>query len=200
MSASPLTFLAPSRTSSLPNALRLRAWLPVLACLLVFILESTTFGGSDHTSAPLRRVAESLFGFDHLAYWEPIHHIIRKTGHFMGYGIFSLVCFRAFRIIQRGPARRLGDRLAAHSLAIAATFLVAGADEFHQTFLPNRTGCFSDVLLDTSGAVALGLLLFLTTVVIGLFRSSPAPAVIPVPTRREEDHTSPLHKEDPALV
>jgi len=172
----------------------------VVACLLVFILESTTFGGADHTSAPLRHIAESLFGFDHLAYWEPIHHIIRKTGHFMAYGLFSLVCFRAFRMIQRKPARRLGDRLVAHSLAIAATFLVAGADEFHQTFIPNRTGCFSDVLLDTSGAVALGLLLFLTTVVIGLFRSSPAPVLIPTPLRREEDYTSPVHKEGPALV
>ena len=200
MSSSPLTFLAPSKTASLPNALRLRAWLPVLACLFVFVLESTTWGGSDHTSAPLLRIAESLFGFDNLAYWEPIHHAIRKTGHFMGYGIFSLVCFRGFRMIQRKPARRLGDRLAAHSLAIAATFLVAGADEFHQTFLPNRTGCFSDVLLDTSGAVALGLLLFLTTVVIGLFRSSPVPAPVPAPTRREEDQTMPIHKEDPALV
>jgi VanZ family protein len=200
MSTSPLTFHAPPKTASLPNALWLRAWLPVLACLLVFALESTTFGGSDHTSAPLRRVAERLFGFDHLAYWEPIHHAIRKTGHFMGYGLFSLACFRAFRMIQRKPARRLSDRLTAHGLAVAATFLVASADEFHQTFIPNRTGCFSDVLLDTSGAVALGLLLFLTTVVIGLFRPSPAPEPIPAPTRREEDHTSPIHKEGPALV
>ena len=49
----------------------------------------------------------------------------------------------------------------AHGLAILATFLVASADEFHQSFLPNRTGQFSDVLLDTCGAVALCLVLFL---------------------------------------
>jgi len=200
MSTSPLTFHAPSKSAPRPTALWLHAWLPVFACLLIFALESTPWGGADHTSAPLRRIAESLFGFDRLTYWEPVHYAIRKTGHFMGYGFFSLVCFRAFRIIQRKPARRLSDRLAAHGLAIAATFLVASADEFHQTFLPNRFGCFSDVLLDTSGAVALGLLLFLATVLVSLFHHAPAPAPFPLPLRREDDQAAPVHKEGPALV
>jgi VanZ family protein len=168
--------------------------------LLVFAFESTPWGGADHTSTPLRRIAESLFGFDRLAYWEPVHFAIRKTGHFMGYGLFSLVCFRAFRIIQRQPARRLSDRLTAHGLAIAATFLIASADEFHQTFLPNRNGCFSDVLLDTSGAVALGFLLFLTTAVVDLLRHTPAFVSVPPPMRREDDQAAPVQKEGPALV
>jgi VanZ family protein len=38
---------------------------------------------------------------------------------------------------------------------------VASADEFHQTFLPNRTGLASDVLLDCTGAIALQLLVYL---------------------------------------
>ena len=46
-------------------------------------------------------------------------------------------------------------------IAVAATILVASADEFHQTFLPNRTGSLSDVLLDTAGALTLQLTLFL---------------------------------------
>jgi len=200
MSSSPLTFHAPIQTVPRPAALWLRAWIPVLTCLLVFALESTPWGGADHTSAPLRRIAEALFGFDRLAYWEPVHYAIRKTGHFMGYGLFSLVCFRAFRIMQRQPARRLSDRLYAHGLAIAATFLVAGADEFHQTFLPNRYGCFSDVLLDTSGAVTLGLLLFLGTVLVGLVRPAPARVPMSAPARREEDLATPVQKEGPALV
>jgi VanZ family protein len=202
--SSPLTFNASSQTAPRPTSLLLSAWLPVVACLLIFAIESTRMGGTDRTSAPLRHVAEGLFGFDNLAYWEPIHHAIRKTGHFMGYGIFSLVCFRAFRMIQRKPARRLGDRLSAHGLAIAATFLIASADEFHQTFLPNRTGCFSDVLLDTSGAVALGLALFVATVVpplvVAFFRPAPVPVLIPDPTRREDDQAAPVQEKGPALV
>jgi len=38
-----------------------------------------------------------------------------------------------------GAASLLLRRLRAHGLAILSTFLVASADEFHQSFLPNRT-------------------------------------------------------------
>ncbi len=140
---------------------QMRTWLPVLACAMVFAVESTPYLGADRTSAPLQRVAEALFGYDVCVHWNLIHHIIRKTGHFMGYGIFSLVCFRSFWITLQGVASRLLRKLKAHGLAILATFLVASADEFHQSFLSNRTGQFSDVLLDTCGAVALGLVFFL---------------------------------------
>ena len=43
-------------------------------------------------------------------------------------------------------------------LALLGTAVVAGSDEFHQSFLPNRTGIPSDVLLDCSGAFVLLLL------------------------------------------
>jgi VanZ family protein len=41
------------------------------------------------------------------------------------------------------------------------TLLVASADEFHQTFLPNRTGTGWDVLVDCSGALLLQWLVWL---------------------------------------
>ncbi len=135
-------------------------WLPVLASTMIFAVESTPYFGGDRTSAPLQRVVEAIFGYDVCVHWDLIHFFIRKTGHFMGYGMFSAVCFRAFWITLRGAASRLVRQLRAHGLAILATFLVASADEFHQSFLPNRTGCFSDVLLDTCGGMALGLVLF----------------------------------------
>jgi VanZ family protein len=46
------------------------------------------------------------------------------------------------------------------TLALLGTALVASADEFHQSFLPNRTGVPSDVLLDCCGAVALLLITY----------------------------------------
>jgi VanZ family protein len=140
---------------------QLRTWLPVLACAMVFAVESTSYLGADRTSAPLKRIVEVIFGCDVCVHWGLIHHLIRKTGHFMGYGIYSLVCFRSFWITFQDVALRLMRQLRAHGLAILATFLVASADEYHQSFLPNRTGQFSDVLLDCCGAVAMGLALFL---------------------------------------
>lgn len=141
--------------------MQLRTWLPVLAFSMVFAVESTPYLGADRTSAPLQRIVEAIFGYDVCAHWDLIHGIIRKGGHFLGYGLFSLVCFRAFRIELRGMASRLTRKLRSHGLALLATFLVASADEYHQSFLPNRSGQFSDVVLDCCGAVVLGLALFL---------------------------------------
>lgn len=47
------------------------------------------------------------------------------------------------------------------TLALLGTAIVASADEFHQSFLPNRTGVPSDVLLDCCGAVVLLLVIYL---------------------------------------
>ena len=136
-------------------------WLPVVLCVALFAVESSSYLGSDHTSAPLRRLAEALCGRGVDAHWGDIHRFIRKTGHFMGYGLFSLLCFRGFWMALLGAASQLTRQLRAHGMALLATFIVAGIDEFHQRFLPNRCGQFSDVLLDTCGGVALCLLLFL---------------------------------------
>ena len=45
-------------------------------------------------------------------------------------------------------------------LALLGTALVASADEFHQTFLPNRTGSPWDVLLDCCGAIVLQTMVY----------------------------------------
>jgi VanZ family protein len=135
--------------------------LPVLAFATVFAIESTSCLGADRTSAPLQQIAESIFGCGVGLHWELIHHLIRKTGHFMGYGLFCLICFRGFWIEFQGASSRLRRQLQAQGLAVAATFIVASADEFHQSFLSNRCGQLSDVVLDTFGGVALGLMLFL---------------------------------------
>jgi VanZ family protein len=162
--------------ASLHGATRLQAqlwtWLPVLACVTAFAIESSSYLGAEHTSAPLRRMAEALCGRGVDAHWVLIHRLIRKTGHFLGYGFFSLFCFRGFWRSLQGAASLLLRQLRAHGMAILATFLVAGADEFHQSFLPNRSGQFSDVLLDTCGGAALCLVLFLAMQLAQSFRSS----------------------------
>jgi VanZ family protein len=98
--------------------------------------------------------------------WWRLHLVIRKCGHFTGYGILSIAWFRAFWMTwpfaselnePEGWNRR---RFAAHSLAMSGTLLIASCDEFHQTFLPNRTGSPWDVLLDCCGGLLVQLLLW----------------------------------------
>jgi VanZ family protein len=119
----------------------------------VIMLESTVWLGADHTSGPLRSVYEALFGHVSDARWEVIHHYIRKTGHFVGYGLVGLSWLSAWR--KSRPSRSF---LSSAALAMIVTAIIASLDEFHQSFLPNRTSSPWDVLLDCTGALTLLLL------------------------------------------
>jgi len=121
----------------------------------VIVLESTSYLGADHTTGPFRWVWEHIFGPVADAHWEILHHYIRKTGHFLGYGTMGLLWLRAWWMTLP-RARFLLDAL----LALLGTAVVASADEFHQSFLANRTGLPSDVLLDCCGAFVLLLLAY----------------------------------------
>jgi VanZ family protein len=131
-------------------------WLPVALGIAVILLESTEWFGSDHTSGPLRGVYEAIFGRVSDDRWEIIHHFIRKSGHFLGYGLIGLAWLRAWWFTLP-RSRFLQDAF----LALLGTALVASCDEWHQTFLPNRTGTPWDVLLDCTGAVVLQLIVYL---------------------------------------
>jgi VanZ family protein len=140
---------------------QLWAWLPVVLAVGCIALESQPIFGADHTTGPLQRLVEWFTGPLTGAQWWHWHHAIRKCGHFIGYGVVSFTWFRAFWMTF-GVERSSGARkVSAHTLAMAGTFLVASADEFHQSFLPNRTGTPWDVLLDCCGALAAQLIIFL---------------------------------------
>ena len=134
----------------------LSAWAPVVIASAVIAIESTAYFGADHTSGPLRWLFERLFGRVNEASWLEIHHLIRKTGHFVGYGLVALTWLRAWWM----TLPRAGFLKNAF-LALLGTALVASCDEFHQSFLPNRTSSPWDVLLDCTGAVALELVVLL---------------------------------------
>ena len=140
----------------------LSAWIPVALGIGVIALESTKFMGADHTSGPLRWLYEAIFGPISSVRWEIVHGLIRKSGHFLGYGALGLVWLRAWWMTLP-HSRFLQDVF----LALVGTALIASADEYHQTFLPNRTGSVWDVLLDCCGAIVMQLAAY---VVMRLFR------------------------------
>jgi VanZ family protein len=132
------------------------AWWPVAVGIAVICIESTEMMGADHTSGPLRAIYQFLFGHVPGARWEIIHHYIRKGGHFIGYGLIGLAWLRAWWM-SLPRSQFLQDAL----LALAGTALVATADEYHQSFLPNRTSSGWDVLLDCCGALTLQLIVYI---------------------------------------
>jgi VanZ family protein len=131
-------------------------WLPVALGIAVITLESTAWFGADNTSLPLRHLYEALFGRVSNVEWNSIHHIIRKTGHFMGYGFIGLAWLRAWWFTLPRSSF-LPDAL----LALLGTALISTCDEWHQSYLPNRTGTPWDVLLDCTGAIVLQLIVYI---------------------------------------
>jgi VanZ family protein len=132
------------------------AWWPVAVGIAVIVMESTEYLGAEYTSGPLRWLFESILGRFSNATWDIVHHLVRKTGHFFGYGFIGLAWLRAWWMTLPN-SRFLPDAL----LALLGTALVASADEWHQTFLPSRTGSAWDALLDCCGAITLQFVVYM---------------------------------------
>lgn len=78
---------------------------------------------------------------------------VRKAAHMTEYAILVILLYVwlgkwQFPVMKRG------------FLALLTSILYAASDETHQRFVPGRAGKFSDVLIDSAGAV-LGLFIFI---------------------------------------
>ena len=139
----------------------LGVWLPVAIMCLVIACESTKVFSSENTSGWIRPWIEKLIGHKLNDFvWMMGHKMARKSGHFTGYGILCLTWLRAW-LLTLALRSAAWWRWRATGLAIAGTALVASLDEWHQTFIPTRTGLFSDVLLDTLGGMTMCVLVWL---------------------------------------
>jgi len=137
----------------------LKAWIATILWLIAIAIESTSYLSSHNTSRILYPVLHFLFGMD----WERFevwHFYIRKGGHVFGYGLLSILLFRAWR--ETLPAAS-GARwtLRWTNIAILGTAVVASLDEWHQSFIPSRTGTVRDVILDTCAGIGAQILLYL---------------------------------------
>jgi VanZ family protein len=137
----------------------LKAWIAAILWLTVIAIESTNFASSHNTSRILYPLLHFLFGVDH-QHFEQWHFYIRKGGHVFGYGMLSFLLFRAWRdTLSSIQNSKWALRWAA--LAVLGTAVVASLDEWHQSFIPSRTGTVHDVILDTCAAIAVQILVFL---------------------------------------
>jgi VanZ family protein len=135
-----------------------KTWIAAGLWMLLIAIESTDMLSAEHTSRFLYPLLHYLMGMD-LARFAVVHHYIRKVGHFVGYFTLSFFLFRAWRATLHLPwAPRWALRWAAIAFTMSA--LVASLDEWHQTFIPSRTGLFSDVVLDSCAALTAQVLIF----------------------------------------
>jgi VanZ family protein len=140
------------------------AWLPATIGVLVICMESTKTMSAAHTGQWLLTVCHWLWGQTATPALETANFVLRKLGHFCGYGILALLFRRGwyYTLMQSGVRSRLP--FSSGALGVICTFVVACADELHQSFLPGRTSSFHDVLIDTTGAIVfnVGFWIFLS--------------------------------------
>src|SRR5262249_33660578 len=129
------------------------------ACWLgIIAIESTNAFSAENTGRVLYPLLHFLFALEpkHFEAW---HFVLRKSGHVIGYGLLSILLFRSWRatVQVRGNPRWA---FVCSVDAILMTMLVASLDEWHQSFLPSRTGTVRDVVLDSAAALLAQLLVF----------------------------------------
>lgn len=126
----------------------------------IFLFSSRTGNESAADSGRMGRLAGELFvpGFED---WSPdaqdafaarIDHPVRKAAHASEYALLAVLASGVYL-----PGKR---RISSVYPWLTAS-IYAATDEFHQLFVPGRSGQISDVILDSTGALAGTLAVFL---------------------------------------
>jgi VanZ family protein len=129
----------------------LRYWLPLLLWLCVIFSASADTRSTERTSRflePFLRWIKPDISAEAIGV---VRLIARKTAHVVEYAILAWLTWRAFRRPIRGDRRPWSWRLATGVLL--CVILYAASDEWHQAFVPNRTGAFTDVCIDVAGGI-----------------------------------------------
>lgn len=103
-----------------------------------------TFFHLDMSDARVKEIADAIEGF------------VRKAAHMTEYGILSVLLFIWLGQWEMSLLRRGGT-------AFGAAAVYAATDEIHQLFVAGRSGRFTDVCIDSAGAI-LGIVLFVLIV------------------------------------
>lgn len=140
---------------------------PVAWTILIYTLSSSTMLSGNVTESFVLSILREFFPAAEQQTLISAHYLVRKIFHFTEFGILALLWARAFRW------RRL-------AMAAAISVGYAMIDEFHQRFVSDRVGAFSDVVVDSSGILVFIMASYL---MISLRRRRPDSPSEPAQTR-----------------
>jgi VanZ family protein len=137
---------------------RARAWryVPLLLWMVLIFIFSTGGMSASNTSRIIRPLLLWLFPDITEERLLLAHFIVRKVAHFTEYAVLAVLAARAFSTSTRKTLHR-----GWFPASLALVVLYALSDEFHQRFVPSRTGSVYDSLIDMSGGLTALLLLLL---------------------------------------
>jgi VanZ family protein len=135
----------------------LRYWLPLLAWMCVIFSASADTQSTQRTSRLIEPLLRWLWPDISPEGIEAVRWVVRKGAHLTVYAILAWLWWRALRRPVRRDARPWSWPVA--GWALLGVMLYAASDEWHQSFVANRTGAVRDVLIDTvGGMLGLGVL------------------------------------------
>jgi len=127
----------------------LSRYLPLVAWLVFISYASSASFSAGNTSRIIGPLVLWLFPNTSAETLATIHFITRKLAHLTEYAILGFLAARAFRT-SPNPA------ISRHWFLISAALIVVYAliDEYHQSFVPDRTGSVYDSFIDMAGGLA----------------------------------------------
>jgi VanZ family protein len=135
---------------------RIKSWIPVAVWASLIFFFSSCQLASTNTSQVLGPLLHWVLPGISAEQLDTIHFFTRKFAHAAQYFVLGALTLRALRskAIQAWEARHL-------VWAILVVLIVASADEFHQSFVPTRTGSLGDVFIDLFGGTCGALWMYL---------------------------------------
>jgi VanZ family protein len=127
---------------------RLARYGPLILWAALIFIGSTDLLSASNTGGVLARPV--LWLFPHLSETKLkiFQFVVRKAGHFTEYAILALMAARASRTSSRELLR---NRWFWTSLLLVVAYSLS--DEFHQSFVPSRTGSIYDCMIDSFGGL-----------------------------------------------
>lgn len=135
---------------------------------IVFIFSNSLQTGSvsGNASSSVTAMINEFFG-SFISGFSISSLLIRKLAHFGEFALLSLLfCFDIYLLFGINRADAL-KRKALTLLSVPLSMIIASCDETIQLFVEGRVGCFTDVLIDTSGALFASLIFFSVLLIKG---------------------------------
>ena len=117
--------------------------------IFIFIMSHTNGNESSNQSNFIVKIVLEFININH----ETLSFMIRKIAHMSEYAILLLFIYYGLYKTITYKYQLL--------ISLLITFIYACSDEFHQLFIPGRSGQFIDILIDTSGALIMLLIIYL---------------------------------------
>jgi VanZ family protein len=129
-------------------------YFPLIAWLAFISVASSDSFSAGNTSRIIGPLVLWLFPNTSAETLAVIHLITRKVAHFTEYAILAFLAARAFRT---SPRPTLANKWFLASFALVVVYALI--DEYHQSFVPSRTGSGYDSFIDIAGGLVMLLVL-----------------------------------------